>query len=829
VRAPYWPTSPFSFGGQIGASPNGDTPGDIYRLLGAVVLRRTGQAPLYSGYIASAFILPKGSNNNRVVAPGSEDLVSPTGGRARFFLVGLRPGTAFEVGSTFRPAVQIDPLLPVSIHFELDYPDGRRQTADGVGDATGSFAGPSSWALDVPGVYRYRLRGSWNGFEGRMPGLPEEGGEFYVYSKAPAGAARLKLDGATTRTFSASGSLAFSGSSTAPEVHYALITPGAVIEQGDLPVRGGKFQYVFDPAAVHAKVPLYDVVSVTTGKPQIGRVAHLTFFSEERAGGARFFDLQRVILRGTSAFAPLAYTPGVAGASVAAGPVRIDATDAGSLDAWEAQLDRLARGGELRFVSQEQDTLLPGRRHERLQQLHQGVPIFGAEVTRQIENGLTVSAFGTLHAVGELDPRPLVRAEDAQREIERRTGGEVPRDHPPSLVVLPLDGGGHALAWQTEARTGTDVVATFTDAHTGRVLLEYSDLKTQATLEGRGRGVLGDEKRLNVSAHAGAWFAIDRERAATITTFDLRGDVRRAAGVVGRRVGLDLADVASSATPEFTDGAVVDAHAHAGATYDYLLQRLGRRGLDGRDGPILTLVHPALREDWDPLRPGASLYYTGSFWDGRMAVFGEGLPPGETLGGRSFDYASGALDLVAHELAHGITDASSRLVYRNESGALNEAFSDIVATAVEFFAQSPGSGPGRADYQLGEDAVSGGGLRSLADPAVQGGADHTRRRHVGTEDNGGVHANSTIASHAFFLAVEGGTNRTSGITVNGVGRARREQIERVFYRAFVYMLPPTATFVTARASTLQSARDLYGPGSAVEHAVAEAWTAVGVP
>ena len=86
-------------------------------------------------------------------------------------------------------------------------------------------------------------------------------------------------------------------------MHYTLITPGAVIEQGDLPVQGGKFQYVFDPAAVHAKVPLYDITSITTGKPQIGRVIHLTFFAEESAGGASFFDVTRVILRGTTAIA----------------------------------------------------------------------------------------------------------------------------------------------------------------------------------------------------------------------------------------------------------------------------------------------------------------------------------------------------------------------------------------------------------------------------------------------------------------------------------------------------------------------------------------------
>jgi hypothetical protein len=257
VRAPYWSVSPNSFGGQIGASPNGDAPGDIYRLIGGVVLRRSGQDALYAGYIASAFLLPKGSNNNRVVAPGSEDLNGPLGEKARFFLVGLRPGTAYAMGATFRPALQIDPLLPVSIRFTLTYPDGRQQAAEGVGDKFGSFAGATAWPLDVAGVYKYQIRATWNGYEGRMPGLPESGGEFFVYSATkPAGAAGLRLEGASQRTFSATTGVVIAGTSSAAMVHYTLITPGAVIEQGDIDVKGGKFQYTFNPVAVHAKVPL---------------------------------------------------------------------------------------------------------------------------------------------------------------------------------------------------------------------------------------------------------------------------------------------------------------------------------------------------------------------------------------------------------------------------------------------------------------------------------------------------------------------------------------------------------------------------------------------
>ena len=91
-----------------------------------------------------------------------------------------------------------------------------------------------------------------------------------------------------------------------------------------------------------------------------------------------------------------------------------------------------------------------------------------------------------------------------------------------------------------------------------------------------------------------------------------------------------------------------------------------------------------------------------------------------------------------------------------------------------------------------------------------------------------MHTNSGIANQAFYLAIEGGTNRTSGLAVQGVGAGNREQIEKVFYRAFTQMLPANATFAVARAATIQAARDLYGADSAAERAVTQAWTAVGV-
>ena len=190
--------------------------------------------------------------------------------------------------------------------------------------------------------------------------------------------------------------------------------------------------------------------------------------------------------------------------------------------------------------------------------------------------------------------------------------------------------------------------------------------------------------------------------------------------------------------------------------------------------------------------------------------------------------------MAAHELTHAVTESTSNLIYLNESGALNESFSDIMGTSVEFFYQSVGAGVGQADFVLAEDSVrtpSGVGLqgiRSMVNPIAFGDPDHYSIRFTGTGDNGGVHINSGIPNHAFFLAVAGGTNRVSGQSVTGVGIANIEQMEKVFYRAFTLLMPANSTFSTARAATIQAARDLYGATGPVVNAVTQAWTAVGV-
>ena len=89
-------------------------------------MRKNGQAPRYAGYLSSGFLLPGGTNNNRIIAAGAEDVMGPTGYQARFFLVGLRPGMVYETGAAWAPALQIDPVLPVNISPPSSIPTAGR-------------------------------------------------------------------------------------------------------------------------------------------------------------------------------------------------------------------------------------------------------------------------------------------------------------------------------------------------------------------------------------------------------------------------------------------------------------------------------------------------------------------------------------------------------------------------------------------------------------------------------------------------------------------------------------------------------------------------------
>jgi bacillolysin len=496
-----------------------------------------------------------------------------------------------------------------------------------------------------------------------------------------------------------------------------------------------------------------------------------------------------------------------------------------------ATVQRMIDRGDLRMVDRRIDRLVDGRVHERYQQVFGGVPVFGADVAVQRRSGQVISMFGIVHDGLAVDLAARRPTSDIANLVRANGFAAITSGEPP-VFILPTADGSVSVVYMLRDDTGK---AAYVDANSGQVLLQIDEFQKQAAV-GQGNGVFGDSKKISTTSQSGTFVAADGLRPPALETYDLGGDGSRALTLAIGRGSLTAADLARSPTNVWTDPAVVDGHVYAGWVYDYYFKRFQRQGLDDNNVRIQTIVNPLRAADFATTPASLRALFVNAFYSSacRCVVYGPGLNPGTSpsfpTGVRNF---AGALDVVAHELTHAVTDASSRLAYMNESGALNEAFSDIMGTSVEFFFQPAGTGPRTADYLLGEDLTTTTGplQRSMSNPEEFGQPDYYAfRSYIGAVrdfDSGGVHVNSGIANNAFYLAVEGGIH-ASGQRVTGVGAQNREQIEKVFYRAFTAMLPGSATFFQARQATTQAARDLYGVNSAPERAVAAAWDAVGV-
>lgn len=507
-------------------------------------------------------------------------------------------------------------------------------------------------------------------------------------------------------------------------------------------------------------------------------------------------------------------------------------------------VDQMAGAGELRGRRVIDDPLVQGRRHERWQQFWEGLPVLGATLTRQRDGHAARSVFGVIHPDIRVDPTPTLSMTSAVL-IAFGTAQPDAAPEPELAIIRNPNGGDHRLVYRIRRFLDSGAHERLVDAHSGEVVQALNNTKTQTAhlpcpdcAVGSGRGVKGDRKKMSVTVGAGAFTANDALRPSPILTYDMRGDWQRALDVLTGSDQLVPGDLATDVDNDWEDGPNVDAHTGTGWVIDYLFERFGRKGLDGRNSPIVSLVHPVRRADLlDVPLNIKNLFHLNAFFCGLCGpygtiVYGEGLPVGVVLDGtgQSVNFFSAGLDIVGHELGHAVTELSSQLLYQGESGALSEAFSDLLGVGIEFFMADTGRHPSEEDdYTIGEDVLTPGGIRSLSNPQVLGDPDHYSKRFLGSADNGGVHTNSLIASHAYYLAIEGGTNRTSGRQVEGVGRENRRWVEQAFYRAYVFMLPADATFAVAREATIQSARDLAGDeGSRLEQAIAAAWDAVGV-
>lgn len=271
--------------------------------------------------------------------------------------------------------------------------------------------------------------------------------------------------------------------------------------------------------------------------------------------------------------------------------------------------------------------------------------------------------------------------------------------------------------------------------------------------------------------------------------------------------------VRTETTGSSTDATLNAAHDFAGTTYDYYFNVHGRDSYDNAGAQIKSSVHYRTS-------------YNNAFWNGTQMVYGDG-------DGTTFLPLSKALDVDAHELTHAVTERTANLVYQNESGALNEATSDILGNSCESWSR------GVVDsntWKVGEDVytpgTAGDALRFMNDPAAAGDIDYYPTRYTGTADNGGVHTNSGIANLAYYLMTIGGTHPRGKTTVvvpalSATATTSINMASKIWYRALTIYMTSSTNFAGARTATAQAATDLYGAAAA--DSVNKAWDAVGAP
>lgn len=492
-----------------------------------------------------------------------------------------------------------------------------------------------------------------------------------------------------------------------------------------------------------------------------------------------------------------AYTPDTNAGIAAAPPWVASAT--------EASLAHLASLGYAR------DTLeLAGAQVDdigtlvRLNQRYAGLPVFGGQVLAHLDSSNRVTSTGGQYYTGiNLNPKATLTAQQAVDAAKAALGYKGTFANTPAgqLMILPQDSA-TALVFRVVlyVRDGTAATAKynyFINANDGSVTFVYNALDSGAA-KGTGKSLyLGTVNIGTFQVANGTYYMLDASRGLMETH-----DLRNATSGKGQ-IFSDADNIWGNSATSSRQSAGVDAHFGAMMTWDYYLNTFGRRGIDGKGFKVISLVHYGRN-------------YNNAFWDGATMTYGDG-------DGVTFSPLV-ALDVAGHEITHGLTTYTANLTYAYEPGAANEAFSDIFATMVEFAAN-----PSKANYDIGEviytPGTPGDALRSMSNPTLYAQPDHYSKRYIGRSDSGGVHTNSGIQNNCFYLLSEGGTNKTSGKAVTGIGR---DKAAAIFYRALTVYLYPSAKFTNVRAATLSAASDLYGATSAEYAATAQAWTAVGV-
>lgn len=469
--------------------------------------------------------------------------------------------------------------------------------------------------------------------------------------------------------------------------------------------------------------------------------------------------------------------------------------------------------GNFKQIASAKDDL--GYTHIKLNQYIQGLPVKNKQATVHFDkDGKIASVNGnlcnitTLTRLGDksIDESEAIKIAQNQFNITQNSSSNSSKDEyqfsklnsePTAKKMAVIIGNNAYEVYLVNIKyTSPDIEnwAVYVETSSGKVIDKQSNLRFEdpASTTGVGYGTNGKSKNLNLASYAGNYYMADLTKPMSndIETYS-------AYNTNGSYWGIVYNNTNVFNTENFKSS--VDAHYNAGVVYDFYKNLFNRNSIDNNGMGIYSLVHYASN-------------YNNAFWDGNEMVYGDG-------DGSRFTYLSGDLDIVGHEMTHGVTESKASLEYNGQSGALDESISDVFGVLIETYDKYNVKNGGTwqfnaADWVIGDDVytpyIPGDALRSLANPTLYNQPDNMDNLVITSSDNGGVHTNSGIPNKAAYLIAQ------------SIGMAKTANI---YYRAYDY-LNPTIDFKGAAYAIIQAASDLYGANSSEVNAVNVAFSTV---
>ncbi|MGE7388513.1 M4 family metallopeptidase [Streptomyces sp. NPDC004126] len=502
--------------------------------------------------------------------------------------------------------------------------------------------------------------------------------------------------------------------------------------------------------------------------------------------------------------------PGAAAAKLSASERATLLAEANSTTAQAAK--SLGLGGGEKLIVRDVVKDADGTTHTTYERTYDGLPVLGGDLTVHAKDGVTKSVTkATQHEIKVSDTNATVTPSAAEGQAVSAANAEGSKQ-------TKADKGARKVIWAAE---GVPVLAfetvvgglqddgtpsqlhVITNAKTGAKIAQWQGVQT-----GTGNTMYSGQVTLGSSQSGSNWTLTDAGRG-NHKTYNLNGG---SSGTGTLFSGPD--DIWGNGLASNKETAAADAHYGAQVTWDYYKNVHGRNGLRNDGVAPYTRVHYGNA-------------YVNAFWDDSCfcMTYGDGEGNNKPLT---------STDVAAHEMTHGLTSVTGNMTYSGESGGLNEATSDIMAAAVEFYAANPQD---VGDYLVGEKIdINGDGtpLRYMDKPSKDGGSKDAWYSGLGGID---VHYSSGPANHWFYLASEGSGAKvingvsydsptSDGLPVTAIGR---DAAAKIWFRALtVGYFKSNTNYADARVQTLKAAADLYGQGSATYNNVANAWAAINV-